>query len=44
MNRSLLALALSLAAAVAGAYYVEGPTGAPECGARLTVTFLYPKR
>jgi len=27
-----------------GAYYVEAPTGAPEWGARLTVTFLYPKR
>jgi hypothetical protein len=27
-----------------GAYYVEAPQGAPEWGARLTVTFLYPKR
>lgn len=27
-----------------GAYYVEAPRGAPEWGARLTVTFLYPKR
>lgn len=27
-----------------GAYYVEAPRGAPEWGARLTVTFLYPRR
>jgi hypothetical protein len=27
-----------------GAYCVEAPQGAPEWGARLTVTFLYPKR
>jgi hypothetical protein len=27
-----------------GAYYLEAPRGAPEWGARLTVTFLYPKR
>ncbi|HKQ12097.1 MAG TPA: hypothetical protein VJT80_01605 [Steroidobacteraceae bacterium] len=27
-----------------GAYYVEAPQGAPDWGARLTVTFLYPKR
>ncbi|HEY7640350.1 MAG TPA: transporter [Steroidobacteraceae bacterium] len=26
-----------------GAYYAEAPSGAPEWGARLTVTFLYPK-
>ena len=26
-----------------GAYYMEAPSGAPEWGARLTVTFLYPK-
>jgi hypothetical protein len=27
-----------------GSYYMEAPSGAPEWGARLTVTFLYPKR
>jgi len=27
-----------------GAYYAEAPSGAPEWGARLTITFLYPKR
>jgi hypothetical protein len=27
-----------------GAYYVETPRSAPQWGARLTVTFLYPKR
>jgi len=27
-----------------GAYYAEAPRSAPEWGARLTVTFLYPKR
>lgn len=26
-----------------GAYYAEAPSGAPEWGARLTITFLYPK-
>jgi hypothetical protein len=29
---------------VGGAYYLDAPQGAPEWGARLTVTFLYPKR
>src|SRR5262245_38124770 len=38
IGRQLVSLQLG------GEYYVEAPHGAPEWGARLTVTFLSPKR
>jgi hypothetical protein len=41
----ILPIGKQLVSVQAGAaYYVEAPSGAPEWGARITVTFLYPKR